>query len=69
MSIPTSGETFAQLIEHLRKAQEKSAMMAHLLQMHPSRMDELLAKGWLGISELIGRMIEQVTKLAQGRMN
>ena len=64
MSIPTSGEEFSKLIEYLRKAQEASAMLAHLTRDN----DPVQAKGWLGISELMGRMVIQGTKLATGRL-
>lgn len=53
MNIPTEGEEYAKLIEHLRLAQEASAMLAHLVR------DESRTKatGWLTVSEgLKGRM-------------
>jgi hypothetical protein len=65
MSLPTSGETFAVLIEHLRKAQETAAMLGHL----KADEDKHLSHGWLGISELLRRMVHQVTELAtKGRI-
>lgn len=63
MSIPTKGETFARLLEHLRLAQEDAAMMAHL-ENSQGQSGTLIAKGWLGVSELIKRMIHQVTEMA-----
>lgn len=60
MTVPTRGETFALMIEHLRKAQELMAMMAHL-ERDTSRIK---ATGWLAVSEGVKLMIEQVTKLA-----
>jgi hypothetical protein len=68
MSIPTRGETYAKLMEHLRYAQEDAAMMAHLLNTESGPMDTLLAKGWLGISELLKMMQHKVTALAQGNL-
>lgn len=65
MSLPTESETFAQLLEHLRKAQEASAMLGHLCaDNEPTR-----SHGWLGVSELISRMVGQVTKLAIRKWN
>lgn len=65
MSIPTRGEVFQQLIEHLRKSQEAAAMMGHLINMQDgNHMDALLAKGWIGISELLKKMVNDVTVLA-----
>jgi hypothetical protein len=60
MAIPTKGDTFAQLIEHLRLAQEAAAMLGHL---HADE-DPLMLKGWLAISELLKLTIHNVTKLA-----
>lgn len=60
MSIPTKGETYAQLIEHLVKAQEAAAMMAHLHR-DDSR---LMAQGWLAVSEMFKKTQYQITNLA-----
>ena len=60
MSIPTKGETFTQLIEHLRLAQEASAMLGHLY----ADEDPLMLKGWLAVSELLKLTLHNVTKLA-----
>lgn len=64
MSIPTPGETYAKLIEHLRLAQEDCAMMAHLVRDD----DHLRAQGFLAIAELLKRANAQITKLATRRM-
>lgn len=63
MSIPTRGEEYAKLMEFLRKAQEAAANISHL----EADNDSTYSKGWLGISELLKRIIIQVTKLAVGR--
>jgi len=68
MSVPTRGETYAQLIEHITKAQECCYMMAHLHNTEGNDMDKLLAKGWLGIGELFKRTVHTVTSLAAGRL-
>jgi hypothetical protein len=60
MSMPTKGEEFAKLIEHLRLAQESASMLAHL-----NRDDSaLIAKGWLAVSEMLKLTQHNVTKLA-----
>ena len=61
MTVPTSGETYAKLMEHLRLAQEQAAMMAHLSR---ANSDNKKADGWLLISELFKRVQHQVTELA-----
>lgn len=60
MSIPTKGEEFSKLIEHLRLAQESAAMIGHLER----DASALNAKGWLGISELLKRAQYMVTEFA-----
>lgn len=69
LGVPTRGDTYAQLMEKLRESEELAAMMAHLHQTEGNTMDELLAKGWLGIAELFKKVRFQITKLAQGRLN
>lgn len=60
MSVPTPGETFAKLVEHLRLAQEDAAMLAHL------RRDDSrpLAMGWLAVEKGLKEMVHHVTQLA-----
>lgn len=65
MSIPTKGEAFAKLTEHLRLAQEDAAMLAHLNNADGGHMNGLIARGWLGVSELIKKIIYNVTELAR----
>ena len=60
MSIPTKGETFAQLIEHLRKAQEAAAMLAHL---HADE-SRAIAVRWIAVSEVLKLATQKVTELA-----
>lgn len=65
MSIPTVGETYARLMEHLRKSQEESAMMAHLV--HDD--DRELSKMWLRVSDNFKKLQYSITELAKGRLN
>lgn len=65
--IPTIGEEYAKLCEHLRKAQESAAMLAHLHNAEGLR-GTIRAKGWLAISEGMKLMLDQVQKLATGRL-
>lgn len=68
MSVPTRGEEYTKLLEYLIKAQESCAMLAHLQNTEDSHKDKLLAKGWLGIEELLKRMQVQITKMAMGKL-
>ena len=67
MSIPTKGEEFAKLIEYLRKAQECCAMIAHL-HAEADQVDRLLAKGWLGVEEMLKMIVHHITKLATRKL-
>lgn len=64
MSVPSKGEEFAKLIEYLRKAQESAAMLAHLNNADGDKMGALLARGWLGVEEMLKMTVHNVTKLA-----
>jgi len=64
MSVPTKGEVFAELTEHIRKAQENAATLGHLSRDE----DKLHAQGWLGVSEMFKLILDRVTKLAMRRM-
>lgn len=68
MSIPTHGETYSKLLEHLRLAQEDAAMMGHLHNAQSTAKDRTLAIGWLKISDSIDRMTKLVTQMAMGRL-
>lgn len=64
MRIPSEGEEFAKLIEHIRLAQESAAMLAHLTKDNsPS-----LSRGWLALSERLKQAQHQITQLAMRKM-
>ena len=65
MSIPTTGETYAKLIENIRYAQENAAMMAHLVRDD----DKLKAQGWLAVSEMFKLIQHKVMQLATKGMH
>ena len=58
--LPTKGEKFAELIEHLRLAEEAAAMLGHL---HADE-DKVMSRGWLGVSQLLNKTVKAVTDLA-----
>jgi hypothetical protein len=59
VSIPTKGEKYAELIEHLRKGQEAAAMLAHL---HADESHDI-RKGMINISEMLRLIGIQATYL------
>lgn len=68
MSVPTHGEQYSKLMEHLRLAQEDAAMLAHLYRAHGTPKDRILADGWLTVSEGMKLMQHRVTQLAMGKL-
>lgn len=66
--VVTRGEVYMKLLDHLRQSQDLCATMAHLHNTEGNDMDKLLAKGWLGITELFKRMEHQVTSLAMNKL-
>ncbi len=66
--IPTRGEAYSRLMHHLRECQEQAAILAHLHNTESNDMDKLLAKGWLGITEMMKMIQDKVTKMAMRRM-
>lgn len=66
--VATTGETYTKLLHHIRECQELSAVMGHLHNTENNSMDHTLAKGWIGMSELFGRIAIQTTKLAMKKL-
>ena len=60
MALPTKAEKFAELMEHLRKAEECAYTLGHLT------IDEssLNAQGWRGVGELFKALQMKITVLA-----
>lgn len=67
-TVPTVGETYAKLMEHLRLAQEDAAMLAHLRSAEDDDKGRIIGHGWLTVSEALKLMQHNVIKLAQGRL-
>lgn len=61
MSVPSKGEAFAALIDHLRNAQEQAAVLGHLAH---SNQDRRLGDAWLNVSELLKLTQHHITDLA-----
>lgn len=55
--------TYSRLCEHLRLAAECCYVLGHLRQAND---DKVIGTGFLGIGQLLERMIGQITKLATG---
>lgn len=65
--VPTRGEAYTKLMWHLREAADQAAVLSHLHNTEDSNLDKLVAKGWLGVHELLMRLVAQITKLAANK--
>jgi len=65
MSVPTEGECYARLMEHIIRCEEESAMLAHLCNANDHRSKALQ---WLNVSEFFRQMQVKLTSIAMGRM-
>lgn len=63
--VPTSGESFAKMLHHIREAQEQAAVLAHLANANDDRM---MALGWLAVTEQLKKMQHVLTQLAMRKM-
>ena len=63
----TRGETFAKLIHHLNEAADQAAVLSHLHNTELSKMDELSAKGWLAVHEMLLKVRHTITELAKNK--
>ena len=63
--VVTRGETFAKLLHHLREAQDQAAVMSHLENTESGPHAAASAKGWLMVSEMMRRIVKQVTDMAR----
>lgn len=61
-------EVYLKLLDHVREAQDCAALMSHLHNTEDSPKDKIMALGWLTMSELFKRCADQVTMMAQGKM-
>lgn len=61
MSVPSKGEAFAILLDHLRYAQEQAATLGHLAY---SDQDHTLGEAWLQVSENLRRAQDIIMRLA-----
>ncbi len=61
-------EVYLKLLDHIREAQDCAALLSHLHNTEDSQMDKVLAKGWLGMSEMFKLTAYQVTQLAKNKM-
>lgn len=70
MSVPTTGEKFSELIEHLTKACEAAYTIAHLYNaMDGSAISKLYAGAYLNIGQNLERARDYIVHLSKGSLN
>ena len=62
--VPTRDGAYQKLMWHLSEAADQAAVLSHLTKTESSDKDQLIGKGWLGVHELILRMVTQIRKMA-----
>lgn len=66
--IATRGECFSKMLYHIDELRNQVCLMAHLHRTEDSNIDRLLAKGWLGVNEMLGQLRKQLVELAKGKL-
>lgn len=66
--VPSRSVVYAKLLEKTRECQDLAALMAHLHNTEGNDMDKLLAKGWLGMSEMYSLTAHKITELASNKL-
>ena len=66
--IVTRSEAYVKLLHHLDEARDQAAVIGHLHKTEDTKKDDVLAMGWFAVAELMKRVRENVTELAQGKL-
>jgi hypothetical protein len=67
--LPSHSLIYSQIHEKLIEIQELCAMNAHLYNTEDGPIASLLAKGWLGMSDLFKMMQHRIIELAKAKMS
>jgi len=63
----TRGEAFAKLIHHLDEAADQAAIISHLHNTEGLEMESLMAKGWLGVHQMLLMVRDKITTMAKDK--
>lgn len=67
--VVTKGECLTKILYHSEELENLYYTYAHLLNTEDNQIDKLLAKGWLGMGELMKLQRQKILEMAQGRLN
>ena len=62
--VVTRSEAYTKLMHHLDEAADQAAVLSHLHSTEIGQMDALIAKGWLGVHQMLLLVRDQVRKYA-----
>jgi len=65
--VPTRGDAFSKLLWHLNEAADQAAVISHLHATEGSQMENLMAKGWLGVHEMLLMIRAKITEMAKNK--
>ena len=65
--IPARDGAYQNLMWHLSEAADQAAVISHLTNTEDSEMDKLLAKGWLGVHQLLIKAMDSIRTLAMNK--
>ncbi len=69
MAVPSKGEVFSKMLDHLRDAQSCASTLAHLYRADSGGIAMQLSRGWLLIEDLINKLCHKITLMGQGKLN
>ena len=65
--IPTREGAYLKLMHHLSEAADQASVLSHLHNTEDSELDKLMAKGWLGIHQLLMLTISRIREMAANK--
>ena len=69
MAVPSRGEVFSKMLEHLREAQSCASTLAHLYRADSGGIAFQMSKGWLLIEDMLNKMCQRITLMGQGKLH
>jgi hypothetical protein len=63
----TRGEAFSKLLHHLNEAADQAAVISHLHNTEASEMEALMAKGWIGVHQMLLLVRDKILTMAKDK--
>ena len=65
--VPTRGDAYTKLMHHLKEAEDQAYVLSHLHNTEDAELDKLMAKGWLGVGQLLDSIHTRIVALAANK--